>query len=48
MAFVGLFQDGCHGSFYGHHGAESQTQVVELFYLLQKCANKPWVLMRSL
>jgi len=48
MAFVDLLQDGCHSSFHIHHGVESEPQIVEMFYLLQKCGNKSWVLVRSL
>ena len=40
MAFVGLFQDRCHGSFHIHHGVESGPQIVKRFYLLQKCGKK--------
>jgi len=39
MAFAGLFQDGCHGSFHIHHGVDSEPQIVKLFNLLQKCGN---------
>jgi len=48
MAFVGRFQDGCHGSFPIHHGVESETQIVELFYLLQKCGNTCGVFPRKM
>jgi len=34
--------------FHTHHGVKSEPHIVELFYLLQNCGNKSWVLMRSL